>query len=599
NGTLLNDDRCAFLRENDFLVGLSIDGPRELHDAHRVDRAGRPTFDRVMRGLRLLQKHGVATNVLVTVNRVNGDHPLRVYRFLRDEATVDWVQFIPAVERTCRGIVTHGQEGTEVSQRTVTPEQWGGFLSAVFDEWVRNDVGRVYVQTFEAAVRNWLNLPSSGMCIFDPVCGHGMALEHNGDLYACDHFVAPGFLRGNIMDRHMRELAGDESQRRFGQDKLATLPGFCRRCDVRFACHGECPKNRFAATPDGEPGLNYLCAGYKSFFTHADRSLKILAGLIRRGLPASRIMALLAQEEAPPAGTFGKTCRNAPCPCGSGLKHKKCCLRKGRQEKEESLKDLYWKRYKIRLKEPEDIEGIRRAGDLVLETLALVEAHLRPGIRTEEINTLVHDFTIQRGAIPATLNYRGYPKSVCVSPNEVICHGIPGERVLGDGDIVNVDITSILEGYYADANRTYFIGTPGADARKIVDVARECLRRAIDVVMPGRTMGDIGWALQTHAEAEGCSVVREFVGHGVGFDFHEAPQVPHYGRAGEGIKLVPGMVFTIEPMINLGRKEIRVLADQWTAVTRDGSLSAQFEQTVLVTEAGVDSLTPYDLNVLI
>jgi methionyl aminopeptidase len=183
---------------------------------------------------------------------------------------------------------------------------------------------------------------------------------------------------------------------------------------------------------------------------------------------------------------------------------------------------------------------------------------------------------------------------VCVSVNEVICHGIPGSRVLQDGDIVNVDVTSILDGYYADANKTYFVGTPGSDARKIVAVARECLRRGMAVVKPGNTVGDIGWAIQSYAEAQGCSVVREFVGHGVGLDFHEPPQVPHFGQQGEGIALIPGMVFTIEPMINLGRKELRILDDDWTAVTRDGSLSAQFEQTVLVTETGCESLTPWE-----
>lgn len=287
-----------------------------------------------------------------------------------------------------------------------------------------------------------------------------------------------------------------------------------------------------------------------------------------------------------------KVGRNDPCPCGSGLKYKRCCLRKKKSDPDD-LKDQYRKRYKIRLKEPADIEAIERAGQLVIETLDLVEKTIRPGMETEEINTLVHEFTLKHGARPAPLHYRGYPKSVCVSVNEVICHGIPGNRVLNDGDIVNVDVTSILDGYYADANKTYFVGTPGEDARKIVRVAAECLFRGISTVAPGNTLGDIGWAIQEYAEGQGCSVVREFVGHGVGFDFHEAPQIPHYGRRGEGVVLVPGMVFTIEPMINLGGKELRVLSDQWTAVTRDGSLSAQFEQTVLVTEDGVRSLTPY------
>ncbi|MCP5050021.1 MAG: type I methionyl aminopeptidase, partial [bacterium] len=189
----------------------------------------------------------------------------------------------------------------------------------------------------------------------------------------------------------------------------------------------------------------------------------------------------------------------------------------------------------------------------------------------------------------------GFPKSICVSINEVICHGIPGNRVIKDGDIVNVDITSILNDYYADANKTFFAGTPDSDARKIVDIARECLKRGMSVVKPGNTIGDIGWAIQTYAEEQGCSVVREFVGHGVGFGFHEAPQVPHFGQKGTGITLIPGMVFTIEPMINLGRKEVKILDDNWTAVTKDGLLSAQFEQTILVTENGVESLTPYNL----
>jgi methionyl aminopeptidase len=289
-----------------------------------------------------------------------------------------------------------------------------------------------------------------------------------------------------------------------------------------------------------------------------------------------------------------KVGRNDPCPCGSGLKYKKCCVGKEDARLPADLAGLYAQKYRIRIKTPRDIEAIRRAGRLVVETLELVAPRIRSGITTEDINSWVHEFTVQNGAVPAPLNYRGYPKSVCVSVNEVICHGIPGERVLRDGDIVNVDVTSILNGYYADANQTFFVGSPGPEARKIVDVARECLRRGMGMVQAGKTVGDIGWAIQTYAEAQGCSVVREFVGHGVGFDFHEPPQVPHFGRKGEGLVLIPGMVFTIEPMINLGRKELRILGDDWTAVTRDGSLSAQFEQTVLVTENGCESLTAWN-----
>ena len=285
--------------------------------------------------------------------------------------------------------------------------------------------------------------------------------------------------------------------------------------------------------------------------------------------------------------------RNAPCPCGSGRKYKKCCL--GSAGKPENLKALYAEKYRIRLKEAADIEGIRSAGRLTLDTLDLVESEIRPGITTDDINTLVHEFTIKHGAVPAPLNYRDFPKSVCVSVNEVICHGIPGEQILNDGDIVNVDITSILNGYYADANKTFFVGTPGPEAKKIVRVAKKCLSNGMSMVKPGSTIGHIGWSIQKHAESQGCSVVREFVGHGVGFDFHEPPQVPHFGRKGEGISLIPGMVFTIEPMINLGKKELVILKDKWTAVTKDRSLSAQFEQTILVTDHGFESLTPYDL----
>ena len=257
---------------------------------------------------------------------------------------------------------------------------------------------------------------------------------------------------------------------------------------------------------------------------------------------------------------------------------------------------MYAQRYKIQLKNKADIDGIRRAGQLVLDTFEQIKAIIRPGTKTDDINTIVHEFTIKNGAQPAPLNYRGFPNSVCVSVNEEVCHGIPGERILEDGDIVNVDITSVLNGYYADANQTFFAGTPGPDARKIVSVARECLKRGMSMVKPGNTVGDIGWAIQSYAEEQGCSVVRDFVGHGVGFEFHESPQIPHFGQKGQGIRLIPGMVFTIEPMINLGGKELKILQDNWTAVTRDKSLSAQFEQTILVTQSGYESLTPYDLS---
>lgn len=290
----------------------------------------------------------------------------------------------------------------------------------------------------------------------------------------------------------------------------------------------------------------------------------------------------------------GKIGRNDLCPCGSGKKYKKCCG-KTNGEVTDAIQKLYLDRFGIRLKNEKDVALLREAGRLVADTLAMVEAEIQPGITTEAINTLVHDYTVTHNAIPAPLNYKGFPKSVCTSVNEVICHGIPGNRVLKDGDIINVDVTSILNGYYADANRTFFVGTPGPDAVKIVTVARNSLKAALEMARPGNRIGDLGWAIQRYAEGEGCSVVREFVGHGVGFTFHEAPQVPHFGRKGTGIELIPGMVFTIEPMINLGDYKLKILEDKWTAITADGSLSAQFEQTILITDQGYECLTPYEL----
>ena len=284
--------------------------------------------------------------------------------------------------------------------------------------------------------------------------------------------------------------------------------------------------------------------------------------------------------------------RNTLCPCGSQKKYKNCCRNK---KMGISIKEEYKSKYDIRLKEPHQIQGIKKCGNLLMSVLNQVEEMIKPGLETNEINTFVHEEIIKAGATPAPLNYRGFPKSVCVSVNEVICHGIPGKRVLKDGDIVNVDITPILDGYFADASKTFFVGTPTKEGEKIVNVAAESLKRGIEAIAPGATLGDIGYAIQNYAEACGCSGVREFVGHGVGIDFHEQPQILHFGTKGKGICLVPGMVFTIEPMINLGKRDLHVLEDRWTAVTNDGSLSAQFEQTLLVTENGWESLTPYEL----
>jgi methionyl aminopeptidase len=245
----------------------------------------------------------------------------------------------------------------------------------------------------------------------------------------------------------------------------------------------------------------------------------------------------------------------------------------------------------VSIKTLRDVNGIRAASQMAAETLLLVGDHIRAGMTTEDINRLVHEDTIKRGGWPAPLNYHGFPKSVCTSINEVVCHGIPGPRVLQDGDIINVDVTTIYEGYFGDTSATFLIGEVSEPARKLVETSKRCLDLAIAEVREGARLGDIGAAIQEHAESLGYSVVRAFVGHGIGKVFHEAPQVSHVGKRGSGLRLKAGMVFTIEPMINLGTFDVEVLADKWTAVTADGALSAQFEHTVVVTKSGCEVLT--------
>lgn len=293
NGVLLNDEWCHFFKTHQYLIGLSLDGPRPLHDAYRVDKGGHGTFDKVMRAVGLLQAHQVDFNILTTVHAANADEPLAVYQFLRDEVKAQFIQFIPIVERANE---TGFQEGNSVTERSVTARQFGQFLITIFDEWVRRDVGRVFVQTFDVALGSWLGAPPS-LCIFAPTCGNALAMEHTGDLYACDHFVEPKYFLGNISETPMIELVASDKQRQFGRDKQEGLPRYCRECDVRFACHGECPKNRFIETPDGEPGLNYLCAGYKAFFHHINRPMRIMAQLIRQRRAPAEIMAILEREE--------------------------------------------------------------------------------------------------------------------------------------------------------------------------------------------------------------------------------------------------------------------------------------------------------------
>ena len=282
NGTLLDESWVRFFKQHDFLIGVSLDGPQPLHDVYRVDKGNKPTFKRVMDGIALLREHRVSYNILTTVHAANASYPLDVYRFLRDKVGAQYIQFIPIVERV---------GGRDVSERSVTPETYGDFLITIFDEWVRKDVGKVFVQIFDAALAAWLGL-RTGICIFEPVCGQNLAMEHNGDVYACDHFVMPEFKLGNIAENDLAELVSTPSQRSFGMAKLEMLPEYCKECPVRFVCHGGCPKNRFLQTPDGEPGLNYLCSGYRAFFTHIDRPMRVMASLLRHGRPASDIMKL-------------------------------------------------------------------------------------------------------------------------------------------------------------------------------------------------------------------------------------------------------------------------------------------------------------------
>lgn len=291
NGALIDAKWCRFLRENHFLVGLSLDGPRHLHDAYRHDKAGRSVFDRVVRAARLMQRHRVEFNILCTVNAANSLHPLEVYRFFRDGLKTPFLQFIPIVE-------VDGENGNKVSDRSVSPEQYGRFLTEIFDEWIRRDVGQMFVLFFDGVLAAYLRGTSS-LCILRPACGDGVALEHNGDVYSCDHFVDPAHLLGNILEAPLAGLVGSKTQERFGLAKSAALPQYCRQCEYLFTCHGECPRNRLSLTPDGEPGLNWLCPGLKAFFRHTERPMRIMAELLRRGRPAGDIMGILRPQEAP------------------------------------------------------------------------------------------------------------------------------------------------------------------------------------------------------------------------------------------------------------------------------------------------------------
>jgi uncharacterized protein len=322
NGVLIDDEWCEFFLKNKFLIGLSMDGPADLHDRYRYDKKGDPTFAATLNAMKQFKQHGVEFNVLVCVNRHNADHGKRVYSYLRDTGA-KFFQFIPIVEQ--RGVGQHPEEPVEpgdhplehlVSSRSVLPDQFGRFLVSIFDEWIRRDVGKVFVQIFDQALSAWMGMEPS-LCVFKKDCGRALAIEHNGDLYSCDHFVEPDYKLGNIADSSLADLANSDRQLEFANAKSKTLPQYCLDCEVRFVCNGECPKNRFIDTPSGEAGLNYLCDGYRTFFNHIDPWMKKMAAEVKAGRPAAN--AVNGKGKSSVMG------RNDPCRCGSGRKFKKCC----------------------------------------------------------------------------------------------------------------------------------------------------------------------------------------------------------------------------------------------------------------------------------
>ncbi len=334
NGTLLDDEWCEFFSAHRFLIGLSIDGPRDIHDKYRYDKKGNGTFDEVMRGVGFLKKHKTEFNTLTVVNSANVKRPTEVYRFLKDIGS-GFIQFIPIVERL--PTVQLRIAGMDLSDPPVPGERpdpsaqvtawsvpaaaYGVFLIEIFEDWVRRDVGKTFVQIFDVALGNWMNM-GSGLCVFAEKCGNALAIEHNGDLYSCDHYVYPRYKLGNIMNSSLGQLVTSPEQIKFGNDKADTLPQYCRKCEVKFACNGECPKHRFTRTPDGEEGLNYLCPSYKKFFNHVDPYMKTMASLLQSRQPAAAIMRMIAGEDARKKLASAKP--NDPCPCGSGKKFKKC-----------------------------------------------------------------------------------------------------------------------------------------------------------------------------------------------------------------------------------------------------------------------------------
>ena len=302
NGTLLTDEWFSFLSESNFLVGLSLDGPEEIHNKFRVDRGGKPTFHKVLASLHKLQEYNIQYNVLTCVTNESSNHALEIYYFFKNEG-VKYIQFIPIVERAANEQaqelgLRHAtpasmlEEEVQLAPWTVNPGKYGDFLITIFDEWVRNDVGRVNVMNFESSLVAWMGLPAT-VCIFSETCGKAAIIEHNGDVYSCDHYMYPDYKLGNIQSQTFKEMMDSAQQNQFGQAKKTTLPKYCQNCEVKFACNGECPKHRFLSTPDGEPGLNYLCEGYKKYFHHIHRYMKVMVKLLENEMPASKVMDVI------------------------------------------------------------------------------------------------------------------------------------------------------------------------------------------------------------------------------------------------------------------------------------------------------------------
>lgn len=338
NATLLDDAWCAFLTEERFLVGVSLDGPAAIHDRYRVSRGGEPSHARVMEAVARLKRFGTEFNTLTCVTRESARTPLEVYRFLR-EAGSRFHQFIPLVEREpdararAAGLemafpprLDQPEENTRVLPWTPDARDYGRFLCAIFDEWIRHDVGRIFVNHFEMALAGTMGLEPP-LCVYQRECGNALVIEHDGGIYACDHFVYPDYYRGNIGTQDLRTMVETPAQIAFGRDKRDRLPRYCRQCPYLRLCNGECPKHRFLRSPEGEPGLNYLCAGLRKFYQHAAPGLARLGQLLRAGEPPARVMEQIAQDEAGQAAPGAETPRNAPCPCGSGRKFKQCCGR--------------------------------------------------------------------------------------------------------------------------------------------------------------------------------------------------------------------------------------------------------------------------------